>query len=155
MQHSIIRKGSAWQAAEICEFLDNSRIPVRLAGISSTGTPLICSLWYVYADGALWCATQSSSHIAGLLRRNPHCGFEIAADTLPYRGVRGQGQATLSSTAGPPTLLQLIDRYLEDRESDLAQWLLAKQADELAIRIEPLWITAWDYSARMPTASAA
>lgn len=155
MKNSIIRKGSAWEAAEIRGFLCRSRIPVRLAGVSASGTPLICSLWYAYFDGALWCATQRNSHIAGLLRRNPQCGFEVAADTLPYRGVRGQGRATLSGTAGPTTLLQLIERYLGDHESDLAQRLLAKQADEVAIRIEPLWATAWDYSARMAPSSAA
>ncbi|MGI9329204.1 MAG: pyridoxamine 5'-phosphate oxidase family protein [Gammaproteobacteria bacterium] len=155
MQNSIIRKGSAWQAADIEQFLCTSRIPVRLAAVSGNGAPLVCSLWYVYADDAIWCATQRGSHVAGLLRRNPRCGFEIAADTLPYRGVRGQGKATLSADEGPDTLVQLIDRYLEDRDSDLARWLIAKQADEVALRIEPAWITAWDYSSRMPTASAA
>ena len=155
MKNSIIRTGSAWQAEEIDNFLGNSTIPIRLAAVSRDGAPLICSLWYGYADGALWCATQRGSHIAGLLRRNPHCGFEVAADTLPYRGIRGQGRVSLSAAAGPETLSMLIERYLGDCESDLAQRLLARQADEVALRIEPLWVTAWDYSARMPTATAA
>jgi hypothetical protein len=46
-------------------------------------------------------------------------------------------------------LLQLIDRYLHSRESKFAQWLIERQAEELAIRIEPEWLSAWDFSARM------
>ena len=155
MHHSLIRDSSAWDATVITEFLRNSRIPVRLAAVSASGSPLICSLWYAYADGAIWCATQRDAYFAGLLRNNPLCGFEVAADSLPYRGVRGQGRASLSDTAGPDTLAQLIDRYLENRESSLAQWLLARKTDEVAIRIEPVWLTAWDYSQRMSDATAA
>ena len=44
---------------------------------------------------------------------------------------------------------RLIDRYLGDRKSRLARWLLGRAEEELAIRIEPRWISAWDYTERM------
>ena len=67
----------------------------------------------------------------------------------PYRGVRGQGRAHLLPEAGAARLEVLLDRYLGDRESNLARWLLSRAEDEVAIRIEPSWLTAWDFSARM------
>lgn len=145
----VIRATSAWDAAAIAQFLRSTEIPVRLACLSRAGTPLICSVWFLYEDGAIWCATQQSAHLAGWLARNPCCAFEVARDTTPYRGVRGQGTATLSAAAGPALLPRLIDRYLGGRDSPFAQWLMARKDREVAIRIQPQWLTSWDYSTRM------
>jgi len=149
MRDSIIRKSSAWDAARIEQFLLDSLIPVRLACLSRADEPLICSLWYCFDDGAIWCATQKSAHIVAMLERNSSCAFEVAGDSMPYRGVRGQGRATLSTTDGADVLLRLIDRYLGTRESEFARWLIARQAQEVSIRIEPEWVTSWDFGARM------
>ncbi len=149
MQDSVIRSTSTWAAPQIEQFLLDANIPVRLSCLSGNGAPLICSLWYLYDDGAVWCATQRSAQISKLLRADPRCAFEVAGDAAPYRGVRGQGRVTLSEAAGPALILRLIDRYLQRRDSAFAQWLIARQNDELAIRIEPQWLTSWDYTARM------
>jgi hypothetical protein len=143
------RRDSAWDAPGIEQFLRVTTIPVRLACLTASGAPLVCSLWYLYADGALWCATQASARIVALLAREPRCGVEVAGDLPPYRGVRGQGLAAIDAAAGAAVLPQLIDRYLGSRESAFGRWLMARQADEVAIRIEPDWLTAWDYSRRM------
>jgi hypothetical protein len=68
---------------------------------------------------------------------------------MPYRGVRGQGRASLIDEAGMDTLLLLIDRYLGTRESRFARWLIGKAANETAICIAPHWLTSWDFSSRM------
>lgn len=149
MAETIIRATSAWSAGQIEKFLLDAVIPVRLASLSKSGAPLLCSLWYVYDQGCIWCATQRSAKLVSLLERDQRCAFEIAADLPPYRGVRGQGTARLSVADGVPVLLRLIDRYLHGRESSFAQWLLARRDDEVAIRIEPTWLTSWDFSARM------
>lgn len=149
MQKPVIRPGSAWDAPGIGQFLLEAMIPVRLSCLAGNGAPLICSLWYLYDDGAIWCATQRTAQVARLLRADHRCGFEVAGDTAPYRGARGQGRATLSDAAGPAVLLRLIDRYLQRRDSAFAKWLIARQEHEVAIRIEPAWLTSWDYSKRM------
>ncbi len=149
MEEPIIRSTSAWSAADIGEFLVRTEIPVRLACLSSSGGPLLCSLWYLFDGGAIWCATQRSARLVALLELDPRCAFEIAGDSPPYRGVRGQGSVTLSGADGPAVLLRLIDRYLHGRNSSFARWLLARQHDEVAIRIEPVWLTSWDFSRRM------
>ena len=148
---SLIRTNSSWNQQTIAAFLRATVIPVRLACTDSGGAPLICSLWYVYQDDAIWCATQQSANIVTLLERQPQCGFEIAPDSMPYRGVRGQGRVTLLIEEGPGLLLQLIDRYLGDRDSGFSKWLIEKSSTEVAIKIEPDWLTSWDFSKRMQT----
>lgn len=151
MRDELIRPSSAWSGAEIRQYLSGAEIPVRLACLAADGTPLLCSLWFLFDDGAIWCATPRSARVAVLLERDSRCAFEVAGDLMPYRGVRGQGVARLSRADGPAVLLRLIDRYLHTRESAFARWLIARQQDEVAVRIEPEWLTSWDFSARMQT----
>ncbi|MGI9567543.1 MAG: hypothetical protein ACR2LL_11105 [Nitrosopumilus sp.] len=58
--------------------------------MKSNNLPAIISLWYVPIDGKIYCATQSKAKIVSYLQKTP-CGFEIAADTPPYKGIRGEG----------------------------------------------------------------
>lgn len=149
MEASIVRKSSAWSADEIGRYLDKIEIPARLACLGGNGAPLIVSLWFIHNGGAIWCATQDSAKIAALLRQDPRCAFEIAADSRPYRGVRGQGRATISAQQGPAVLDSLIERYLKTQDSPFARWLAARSESEVAIQVVPDWITAWDFSQRM------
>lgn len=144
-----IRPTSSWTAAQISDFLLRTEIPVRLSCLSGNGAPLICSLWYLYDDDALWCATQRNARLVEFLNADPRCAFEVAGDAMPYRGVRGQGRVTLSEHEGPDVLLRLIDRYLHGTDSDFARWLIGRKQDEVAIRIDPAWFTSWDFSRRM------
>ena len=147
---SLVRSNSAWDRVQIDRFLIDTVIPVRLGTLTSDGAPLVSSLWFLYEDQALWCATQASSSVAQLLDRSPVCGFEIAPEQMPYRGVRGQGRVQVQAGKGLPVLKKLIDRYLGTRDTGFAQGLLELgQTDEVAIRIEPEWLTAWDFSERM------
>jgi len=140
---------SAWSLEEIERFVDGQRIPLRLACLTARREPLVCSLWYVYEDRSFWLATQKSARVARNLERHPLCGFEIAPETPPYKGVRGQAEARLLPERGPEVLARLIDRYLGGRDSDFAKWLMARSDREVAIRLVPTWLTSWDFSARM------
>ncbi len=150
-----IRRGSAWSTETIEQFLSETVIPIRLAAADAGGSPTVMSLWYLYSDRSLWCATQQDARLVAMLREHDEVGFEIAGDTPPYHGVRGQGRAELSTEQGPAMLEELIDRYLGRRDSGLARWLLARRDDEIAIRIRPTWLTSWDYRERMQDAVAA
>jgi len=66
----------------------------------------------------------------------------------PYRGVRGQGRASLRGEGGA-LLGELLDRYLGGRDSPLARRLLADAADEVAIRVVSTRLASWDYTERM------
>ena len=146
MESFDIRSGP-WSADQIDAHLRSATIPIRLA---SSGTyPLVQSLWFTFDGTALWCATPRDSVLSKRLVRANGIGFEIAGDTPPYFGVRGTGRAQLLPLDAAAVLVQLIDKYLGDRTVPLAKWLLSRLDEEVAIRIDSLTVTSWDYSARM------
>ena len=70
------------------QYLMEIDIPIRLSCISILDWPMVISLWYVYIDEKFYCATQNTAKIIKYLRRSPKCGFEIAGDCFPYRGIK-------------------------------------------------------------------
>jgi hypothetical protein len=142
---------SAWDAAGIADYLQAQCTPLRLS-VVHRDAPLICSLWYLYEDGHLWCATQADALVARAVGSDAPCGFEIANNDPPYRGVRGQGKVVVHEQGGLEMLERLVRRYLGSTKTGFAQWLLNRDEAEVALSIKPGWITAWDYGARMSDA---
>jgi hypothetical protein len=132
-----------------------STIPLRLAINGTRGMPVVLSLWFVSEGGHLWCASVDEARVIALIQRDPRCGFEIAADTPPYRGVRGQAHVSLHPDRGAEVLDLLLDRYKVDRKSRLGRFLLGRAQREIAIKIEPTRLLTWDYSDRMQGAAGA
>lgn len=138
-----------WDAARIGAHLEQTVVPVRLASVTPDGCPLVVSLWFLWREGHLWCATQRSSRIASCLAREPRCGFEVAGDTPPYCGVRGQGRAEIVAERAEAILRALLRRYRGVEDDPLGRRLLSRLDGEVAIRIAPQWITSWDFTSRM------
>ena len=130
-------------------YLEEARIPLRLSCVTPSGWPMILSLWYIYRDARLFCATRRSAKVVRYLEDEPRCAFEVASDQPPYCGVRGQGRASLDEGTGPEVLRQLLLRYLGGTESPLAQRLLAQSHNEVAIVIEPVNLFSWNFTDRM------
>ena len=143
-----IKPNSAWNVAEVTAYLAATQNPLRLS-VMSGKRPLIVPLWFLHDDAGLWCASKRDSFIVRKIRAQHGCGFDISDNTIPYRGVRGQGTVAIVAGDGERVLRQLIDRYLPNPESEFARWLLAGVDQEVAILIEPAWLSAWDFSARM------
>lgn len=95
------RQLTRFTKAQIDSYLASARIPLRLACTGGSGCRRVLSLWYVWLDAALWCATSPRARIRALLRRELRCGFEAAGDAPPYRGVRGPGRAWLEFEVVP------------------------------------------------------
>ena len=93
--------------------------------------------------------TRLPSAILGYLREDPRCAFEVAPNDPPYCGVRGQAEATLSMDGAGALLERLIARYLGDTNPSLSKWLLSRAEEEWLIRLDPTWVSAWDYRGRM------
>jgi len=138
-----------WSLDEIETYLTEAAVPIRVAYLGRSGWPAVQSLWYLYDDGALWCATQATARIVSHLARDPRCAFEIAPNEPPYRGVRGQGRAEIDAANGPAILRALIRRFLPSEDSSLARWLLGREEQEVAIRIGDLSVASWDFTRRM------
>ncbi len=135
--------------AEYESSVNDTKIPIRLAFIKPDGMPNVVSLWHVHLDGKIYCATQKSAKIVSYLEDNPVCGFEIAADKPPYKGIRGEGIAEILYNDGQKILEILIDKYLGDKESTLSKFLKNNSKNEVAIQITPKRIFQYDYSKRM------
>jgi nitroimidazol reductase NimA-like FMN-containing flavoprotein (pyridoxamine 5'-phosphate oxidase superfamily) len=140
----------------IMECLTNSKIPIRLACISISDWPIVVSLWYTYLNGKVYCATQNTAKVVKYLRKNPKCGFEIAGDSFPYRGIRGYGKASILENKGEEILRMLIQKYLTGKETTISslklyKLLLSKEhlQNEVAIEIIPAAMFKWDYKKRM------
>lgn len=146
---SSLRLKGPWELPEVEAFLAETVIPMRLSTVTASGWPVVLSLWFIYENGKLHCASRPSARIVELLRGEPRCGFEVARDTPPYFGVRGQGHATLNQENGERLLPRLIERYLGGGDSKLRDGLLANAADEVCIEIEPARIMSWDFRDRM------
>ncbi len=136
-------------STEIEQFLTEAKIPLRLATNTVSGWPVVVSLWFVPLAGSLWCATQHSAVVIEHLRHDSRCGFEVAPDQPPYRGVRGRATATLHPSRGEEILRTLLDRYLAGVDSPLATQLLSKCESEVAIEIVPASVRSWDFRERM------
>lgn len=137
---------------EIDKLIPDPKIPIRIAFMKSTYSPAVISLWYVCRDGKIYCATQKTAKIVSYLQKNPVCGFEIAADKPPYKGVRGEGTVKILNETGVYILDLLIDKYLGEKESTLSKFLKSNSKDEVAIEITPQKIIHYDYSKRMKDA---
>jgi len=125
------------------------KIPIRIACLKNNGVPIVLSLWYVLIDGKIYCATQKTAKIVSYLKKNSVCGFEIAGDNPPYRGVRGEGTARIINEDGKRVLSILIEKYLGQKESNLSNFLKTNSKTEVAIEINPRQIHNYDYSKRM------
>lgn len=130
-------------------FLDDAVIPMRLAAVGPTGWPLVLSLWFLRDGDEIVAATRPTSTVVTLVTQNPRCGFEIAGDDPPYKGVRGRADVLIDEQAGGPVLERLLTKYLGGTSSPLGQKLLAHASDEVCLRLRPRSIVSWDFTARM------
>ena len=134
------------------QYLTDSDIPIRLSCLSTLDWPMVLSLWYVYIDEKFYCATQNTARIIKYLKRSPKCGFEIAGDRFPYRGIRGYGNTSILEDKGEDILRILLQKYFKGQETSTLYKLLLSEKhlqNEVAIEITPVHIFEWDFKKRM------
>ena len=139
----------AWSPDRVEAFLEDATVPLRLGCHTPAGGPWLLSLWYRYRDGGFDLATGADAEVVRYLEADPAVAFEVSTNEVPYRGVRGNGAASVAPDEGKATLRALLERYLGGTDSSLAQRLLDPAREEVRIRIEPDRVYSWDFSARM------
>jgi len=140
-----------WDRAGVAAFLTDATVPVRVACRTPGGGLWMLSLWYRFDADAerLVCATSAAADVVEYLRDDDGVAFEVSTNDPPYRGVRGNGTATIESDDDKAVLRSLLERYLGGTDSSLAERLLAPERDEVAIRIDPERCYSWDFTERM------
>jgi hypothetical protein len=145
------RYTGAWDADAASAFLSETTVPLRLACHTPGGRLWMLSLWFRWEgdESALWCATSASADVVSYLESNDDVAFEASTNDPPYRGVRGNGTASIRPDPDKALLERLIVRYLGDTDSGLARGLLSAEREEVKIRIDPEKVYSWDFSDRM------
>jgi nitroimidazol reductase NimA-like FMN-containing flavoprotein (pyridoxamine 5'-phosphate oxidase superfamily) len=133
--------------------LEEQKIPIRIGCISTNGYPCVLSLWFSIMDGRIYCATKKNAKIVEYLEKNPACGFEIASDQPPYRGIRGNGICNIRPKDGKKILSLLIRKYLGQKNPKLEKFLLNNSDKEVALEIIPNKVFHYDYTSRMGNAN--
>ena len=144
-----VSESSQLDAAAIQAYLEDARIPLRLAVNGSDGCPIVASHWFEYRGGQLYCVLHRDALVAKRLDATGCCGFEVAHESMPYRGVRGQANIALLPVPAGGQLKNLFARYGVKEDSQLATWLLGRIDEECVLCITPRWVSGWDYSERM------
>ncbi|WP_136600792.1 pyridoxamine 5'-phosphate oxidase family protein [Salinigranum halophilum] len=137
-----------WNREDVDDFLTTT-VPIRLSCRTPADHLWMLSLWYLWEDDALWCATGADADVVRYLRANDEVAFEVSTNDPPYRGVRGRGHASIDADEEKTLLRRLLRRYLGGTDSALARRLLAPERDEVRIRVDPARLHSWDYSDRM------
>jgi len=140
-----------WDRERAEAFLETQAIPVRIGCRTPEGGLWMLSLWYRYRDGTLECATGADAEVVRYLRNDPGVAWEISTNDPPYRGVRGNGTATIAADEDKAVLTSLLERYLGGTDSPLAERLLAPERAEVSIAIDVDRAYSWDFSSRMST----
>ena len=123
--------------------------PLRFSCMTPSGFPSIISLWYLYKDGKIYCATQKNAKVISYIKENNKCAFEITIGHFPYKGVRGHGKVKLREDIAIEVLDSLIEKFIGNRDSFLSRYLIKRKENEVALEITPLRLFPWDYSKRM------
>ncbi|MES3516343.1 MAG: pyridoxamine 5'-phosphate oxidase family protein [Natronomonas sp.] len=145
----MVRCRGAWSKEETTRYLEETTIPIRIGCHRPNGGLWMLSLWFLYRDGAVHCATSANADIVDYLEANPETAFEVSDNDPPYRGVRGAGTATMEPDEDKTLLRELFERYLGGTDNDLADVLLVEDRSEVHIRIDPDRLYTWDFSDRM------
>ncbi|UPW00229.1 pyridoxamine 5'-phosphate oxidase family protein [Halorussus gelatinilyticus] len=139
----------AWSEREVEEYLRSATVPLRLACHRPDESLWMVALWYRYREGFFECSTWAEADVVTYLRNDAEVAFEVSENHPPYRGVRGNGSTGLSVDEDKGVLRDLLERYLGGTDSELAEWLLSPDREEVRIRVRPRRIHSWDYSDRM------
>ncbi|MFO7833409.1 MAG: pyridoxamine 5'-phosphate oxidase family protein [Halohasta sp.] len=143
------RLTGAWDREQTETFLTSQTVPVRLSCHTPGDTLWMLSLWYLYRDDALWCATSANADVVDYLTADDRVAFEISTNQPPYKGIRGNGTASVDADTDKALLQELLERYLGGTDSALAEQLLSPDREEVRIRIDPARVYTWDFSERM------
>lgn len=141
-----------WTADRTETYLAECRAPLRLSCHRPDGGLWMLSLWYLFRDGALHCATGADADVVRYLREDPAVAFEVSDNDPPYRGVRGSGTVSLAPDEGKALLRELMERYLGGTDHSLGERLLHPDREEVHIRIDPDRVYTWDFGDRMADA---
>ena len=138
--------------SEIIKFLLDSKLNLHLGTIDPDRYPNIHPTWYIYDDtkDVILVETAKQSKKTSNLKKNDKIYFCIDDGNPPYKGIRGKGNARISSD--PETNLPIAEKimlkYLGSIDHPMAKILLenVRNGNSVILEIKPMYYSTWDYS---------
>lgn len=136
--------------SEVKEFLQNSKIPLKLGTIDDRGDPVIHPLWYNYESDRIYLITATNSRKLKNAASRTKIYFCVDTETLPYKGVKGKG--TLARITDPDRAVsmgeKIVTKYMGSVDNSLGRFLMARLREdkEALLEITPHYYSVWDDS---------
>lgn len=134
----------------------NSKIPARLAYISTDGTPRVIPIWFHWNGREIVMATPPKAPKLKALAKNPRVSLTIDDNTFPHKVLLIRGSAQLEPVEGiVPEYEAAAARYFD---AELAKGWLGQLrtlvSSMVRITITPDWVGLLDFQTRFPSALA-
>ncbi|HWZ78191.1 MAG TPA: pyridoxamine 5'-phosphate oxidase family protein [Candidatus Sulfotelmatobacter sp.] len=134
----------------------HSKIPARLAYISTDGTPRVVPIWFHWNGREIVMASPPKAPKLKALAKNPRVSLTIDDNTFPHKVLLIRGSARLEPVEGiVPEYEAAAARYFD---ADLAKGWLGQLSTLISsmvrITITPDWVGLLDFQTRFPSALA-
>jgi hypothetical protein len=134
----------------------HSKIPARLAYISTDGTPRVIPIWFHWNGTEIVMASPPKAPKLKALAKNPRVSLTIDDNTFPHKVLLIRGSARLEPVEGiVPEYEAAAARYFD---AELAKGWLGQLrtliSSMVRITITPDWVGLLDFQTRFPSALA-
>jgi nitroimidazol reductase NimA-like FMN-containing flavoprotein (pyridoxamine 5'-phosphate oxidase superfamily) len=127
------------------------KLNLQIATIDEKDEPNIQPVWFYYDKdaGKLLLTTSKLAKKTRNLRNRPTIYFSIDDEKLPYKGVKGKGNATIVEDPNRivPQADKISMKYLGTLDHPVAKMITdgAKKGEVILVEISPKFFSTWDY----------
>ena len=141
--------GSKMTESQVLEFLE-SKLNLLLGTADRNGQPYVHPVWFFFEDRKFFIETSKSSKKVHNVQNNNNVYFCIDDETMPYKGVRGKGTATILEDIKKnlPIAEKIMIKYTGSIDNEIAKFLLdgVKNRFSVLLEITPKYFSTWDHS---------
>lgn len=142
--------GSLLTEPQTIDFLSNSKLNLLLGTVDRNGEPNVHPVWYLFQDGKLYIETGKNSKKIQNIRQKNIVYFCVDDENMPYKGVRGKGEARISEDikSNIPIAEKIMLKYTGSLDNEIAKMLMdgVKEGLSAILEISPKYYSTWDHS---------
>ena len=131
-----------------------SKIPARMAYISTDGTPRVIPIWFHWNGSEFVMGTPPKAPKLKALAKNPKVALTIDDNTFPHKVLMVRGTARTEPVQGVvPEYAKCADRYFGPEQGKAWVGQVATLLPSMVrVTIKPEWVGLMDFQTRFPSA---